>query len=150
MKYVHIIIMVALTCSAALAETITYTRAAPSGSLAVTWVSEVAFHLEGEALWSGPNEGQIHFGHISGIAHLASPGNTATFEDGDSDCALHLTMEADRMIVKETSPAGSCGGLHVTFNGVYTMTAIDPPPEAFEALEEGDEEGERAEAAESA
>ncbi|MEM6430344.1 MAG: hypothetical protein AAF708_13970 [Deinococcota bacterium] len=70
------------------------------------------FIVEGEAYWHGLNT--VHIGEI--VAR-AEPFDNQLVLFGAYDCQLNLTLLQDYLIAQDNK---RCGGMNVTFDGVYT------------------------------
>jgi hypothetical protein len=85
----------------------------------------------GDAYWPSANPprsylpGDPHVGNLSGKAQ--PKGNCAIFSDGDpDDCTATLTLVDPLLVVGDN---GACGGMNVTFNGIYRQRAnLEVPP----------------------
>jgi len=82
-------------------DSLTIKRGAKAGELRV----------EGSAIWHGLGD-NVHVGEINDEA--APEGNTLTLED--DICKLTLRLVGDFLIADDN---GECGGVNVTFDGVY-------------------------------
>lgn len=75
-------------------------------------------YIVGEAFWPArPEENDwptIHIGEVDG--RLSITGNRASYSD-DNLCELELTLLRDFLLVADNR---RCGGVNVTFSGVYT------------------------------
>ena len=73
--------------------------------------------ITGNAFWPArPEENEwvtIHIGEVDGP--IAITGHRATYGD-DNDCQLELTLLADFLLISDNR---RCGGMNVTFSGVY-------------------------------
>jgi hypothetical protein len=67
--------------------------------------------VEGSALWHGLGD-NVHVGEVN--ASAAPGGNTLTLED--DICKLTLRLVGDFLVADDN---GDCGGVNVTFDGVY-------------------------------
>ena len=74
--------------------------------------------IMGVAFWPGRPETtewpSIHIGEIDGRLHIEGP--LASYAD-DNLCELELTLLADFLVISDNR---CCGGVNVTFSGVYT------------------------------
>ena len=70
-----------------------------------------ALRVEGSAIWHGLGD-NVHVGEVN--ASAAPGGNTLTLED--DICKLTLRLVGDFLIADDN---GDCGGVNVTFDGVY-------------------------------
>ena len=70
--------------------------------------------VEGEAFWYGLNE-NVHIGSVFGRA--IAEGNTLTLFDTDYDCTLKLWLLGNFMVARDNK---QCGGMNVSFDGVYS------------------------------
>ncbi len=73
-----------------------------------------ALRVEGDATWEGANPGNVHVGEVEGEA--APAGNALTVGGGDDDCRLTLRLVGPYLVASDNR---QCGGLNVTFDGVY-------------------------------
>ncbi len=75
-----------------------------------------ALRVAGNATWVGVNPGNVHVGEVSGEA--APAGNVLTVGDGDGeyDCRLTLRLVGPYLVAADNR---QCGGVNVTFDGVY-------------------------------
>lgn len=73
--------------------------------------------VTGEAFWPGRagthDYPSIHFGELDGAVSLA--GHTGTYGD-DNDCQVRFTILGDYLVASDNR---RCGGVNVTFSGVY-------------------------------
>lgn len=67
--------------------------------------------VEGSAVWHGLGD-NVHMGEVN--ASAAPGGNTLTLED--DICKLTLRLVGDFLVADDN---GECGGVNVTFDGVY-------------------------------
>ena len=72
-----------------------------------------ALRVAGDATWVGANPGNVHVGEVSGEA--APAGNVLTV-GAEDDCRLTLRLVGPYLVVSDNR---QCGGLNVTFDGVY-------------------------------
>lgn len=76
--------------------------------------------VNGSAYWPGPNLPNTHFGLLQGRA--APVNNTLVIEDPSEPepyrCRARLTRIGDWLVVSDNH---HCGGLNVTFDGVYQL-----------------------------
>lgn len=72
------------------------------------------YEVEGQAYWG--SDANIHIGEAKGRIEIN--GNTATYSDGD--CEIQMTLVGDYLVVSDNM---ACGGLNVTFSGVYKKRA---------------------------
>lgn len=72
-----------------------------------------ALRVAGDASWVGVNPGNVHVGEVSGEATPA--GNALTVGDEDG-CRLTLRLVGAYLLASDNK---RCGGLNVTFDGVY-------------------------------
>jgi hypothetical protein len=76
------------------------------------------FSIVGEAFWPDRPEEldwpTIHIGEVAGTLDIA--GAHASYSD-DNLCELELTLLADFLVISDNR---RCGGVNVTFSGVYT------------------------------
>ena len=74
-------------------------------------------HVVGEAFWPGPQGTHdyptIHIGEVDGAVSLA--GHTGTYSD-ENDCRVSFTLLGDYLVASDNR---RCGGVNVTFSGVY-------------------------------
>lgn len=70
--------------------------------------------VEGTATWQGVNPGNVHVGELSGEG--APAGNVLTLGDDPADCRATLRLVGNYLVVSDNK---QCGGLNVTFDGVY-------------------------------
>ena len=74
--------------------------------------------VDGQAFWPGPNLPNTHFGQLQGSARPVQ--NTLHIEDFTEPegvrCKARLTLVGDWLVVSDNH---HCGGLNVTFDGVY-------------------------------
>lgn len=70
--------------------------------------------VEGEASWQGANPGNVHVGGIN--AEAAPAANTLMLDEGDDGCKMTLRLVGDFLVADDN---GQCGGVNVTFDGVY-------------------------------
>ncbi len=76
---------------------------------------------KGDAYWPSKNPsrkaapGGPHIGEMSGLA--APKGAKVAFEDSEGECHVDLTLLPPFLLAKDN---GNCGGVNVSFNGVYT------------------------------
>jgi hypothetical protein len=75
-----------------------------------------ALRVEGGASWVGANPGNVHVGEVSGEA--APAGNVLTV-GAEDDCRLTLRLVGAYLVAADNR---QCGGLNVTFDGVYRRT----------------------------
>lgn len=68
--------------------------------------------VEGQASWYGVNPGNVHVGEVN--ASAAPAGDTLALED--DTCKLTLRLVGDFLVADDN---GECGGVNVTFDGVY-------------------------------
>jgi hypothetical protein len=74
-----------------------------------------ALRVEGDATWVGANPGNVHVGDVSGEA--APAGNVLEVGGGDEhDCRLKLRLVGSYLVASDNR---QCGGVNVTFDGVY-------------------------------
>jgi hypothetical protein len=73
-----------------------------------------ALRVEGDATWQGVNPGNVHVGEVSGEA--APAGNSLSLGDGPDDCRVTLRLVGPYLVVGDNK---QCGGMNVTFDGVY-------------------------------
>lgn len=77
-----------------------------------------SIQVEGQAFWPGPNLPNTHFGRLAGSAKPV--GNILWIEDRSEpepvSCKARLTLVGDWLVVSDNH---RCGGLNVTFDGVY-------------------------------
>lgn len=78
-------------------------RGAKPGTLAVS----------GQAFWRGVGD-NVHVGEVEFEA--APAGNLLTHEEDEDLCSVRLRLVGPRLVVSDNL---KCGGLNVTFNGVY-------------------------------
>jgi hypothetical protein len=71
-----------------------------------------ALRVAGEAFWTGANPGNVHTGGVSGEA--APAGRVLTIEE--DPCRLTLRLVGNYLVADDN---GECGGVNVTFDGVY-------------------------------
>jgi hypothetical protein len=98
-----------------------------SAELNVRLLSDGRLKIEGEAFWVGSNE-NIHTGDIRGIVSVNN--FQAVYTDNNTPCKLTLTFGSDdkikKAIINVSGDDGDCGGMNVTFNGIYVRTAPKP------------------------
>ena len=72
--------------------------------------------VSGEATWVGANPGNVHVGELSGEA--APTGSVLNLSDGEDtyDCRATLRLVGPYLVVSDNK---QCGGVNVTFDGVY-------------------------------
>ena len=72
--------------------------------------------VAGEATWVGVNPANAHVGELSGEA--APAGGVLTLSDGEDeyDCRATLRLVGPYLVVSDNK---QCGGVNVTFDGVY-------------------------------
>lgn len=89
----------------------------------ITALPDDAVNVAGEAFWYGKND-NVHTGDINGNAVLL--GNYLVYDSGDkfSGCRLTLTFMDNLLYVTGDKLNGTCGGMNVTFNGVYKRTVV--------------------------
>lgn len=70
---------------------------------------------EGNAVWDGGG-GNVHVGDVSGL--MVPQANKALLNDGieGDGCKLELSLLGSYLVVKDNNV---CGGLNVSFRGVY-------------------------------
>ena len=78
-------------------------RGAKPGTLAVS----------GQAFWRGVGD-NVHVGEVEFEA--APAGNVLRLEENEDLCSVTLRLVGDLLVVSDNL---KCGGLNVTFNGVY-------------------------------
>lgn len=78
-------------------------------------------HVEGEAFWQGANPENIHTGEVNAEGALA--GNMLTVVQDDDICKMTLRLVGDYLIADDN---GDCGGMNVTFDGVYRRKPARP------------------------
>src|SRR5687768_11125520 len=71
-----------------------------------------ALRVEGSATWKGAGAGNVHVGEVSGEA--APAGNVLRIVS--DDCHVSLRLVGSYLIASDNK---QCGGLNVTFDGVY-------------------------------
>jgi hypothetical protein len=98
-----------------------------SAELNVRLLSDGKLRIEGEAYWMGNND-NIHTGDISGIVSIKD--FQAVYTDQNMPCKLTLTFGSDEKIKKAiitvSGDEGNCGGMNVTFNGIYQRLSTTP------------------------
>jgi hypothetical protein len=81
--------------------------------------------ISGDATWGGfdperVKKGAVHTGEIAGLASPSGP--TLAFDDAtDSDCKLWMHRLGPYLLVSDSY---NCGGMNVTFWGVYTRGSL--------------------------
>ncbi|MET0649900.1 MAG: hypothetical protein ABW208_25100 [Pyrinomonadaceae bacterium] len=70
--------------------------------------------VAGDATWQGVNPGNVHVGELSGEA--APAGNVLKLGEDPEDCQATLRLVGPYLVVADNK---RCGGLNVTFDGVY-------------------------------
>ncbi len=74
-----------------------------------------ALAISGNATWDSGNPGGVNLGVVEGT--VTPQGNAATFTDPDvGDCRMEMTLASSFLVVSDN---GKCGGLNVTFSGIY-------------------------------
>jgi hypothetical protein len=68
----------------------------------------------GDATWVGVNPGNVHVGELSGEA--APVGNILKLGEDPEDCQATLRLVGTYLVVSDNK---QCGGVNVTFDGVY-------------------------------
>ncbi|MDQ3803699.1 MAG: hypothetical protein M3416_07705 [Acidobacteriota bacterium] len=107
-------------------------RAAQPRPLLSRWVGEWEFYrnslhirrdaradrlaVEGQAYWQGLGD-NVHVGEVAGS--VAPAGNTLTLED--DTCRVRLHLVGPYLVADDN---GQCGGVNVTFDGVYRKRAV--------------------------
>jgi hypothetical protein len=76
--------------------------------------------VKGDAVWKGANPGQVHVGDIDKTA--APTGGVLRL--GDDICRVTLRLVGRYLLVGDNK---QCGGLNVTFDGVYRRRAARRP-----------------------
>ncbi len=71
--------------------------------------------VAGEATWVGANPGNVHTGELEGEAALRGEALTLGGEE-EFDCRATLRLVGPYLVVSDNK---QCGGLNVTFDGVY-------------------------------
>lgn len=74
-----------------------------------------ALRVEGDATWVGANPGNVHVGEVEGEAAPAG-GVLRVGGDDEQDCRLTLRLVGAYLVASDNK---RCGGLNVTFDGVY-------------------------------
>lgn len=84
----------------------------------ITGLPDDAVNVAGEAFWYGKHD-NVHTGDINGNVVLSD--NSLVYDSGDkfSGCRLTLTFMDNLLYVTGDKLNGTCGGMNVTFNGVY-------------------------------
>lgn len=93
-------------------QSIDIKRGKKSGALAVS----------GQAFWRGQGD-NIHTGEVDFEA--APDGNLLKLEENEDLCAVTLQLVGDLLVVRDNL---QCGGLNVTFNGIYRKKHSPPRP----------------------
>ena len=70
--------------------------------------------VSGDATWQGVNPGNVHVGELSGQGTPA--GNVLKLGEDPEDCQATLRLVGTYLLVSDNK---QCGGLNVTFDGVY-------------------------------
>ena len=70
--------------------------------------------VSGSATWVGVNPGNVHVGEVSGGG--TPVGNVLTLGEDPEDCQATLRLVGPYLVVSDNK---QCGGVNVTFDGVY-------------------------------
>jgi hypothetical protein len=73
-------------------------------------------NVTGNASWIGQGEGNINVGELDG--RFAPEKGTLNYSDGDEECKASMILLGNFLIVSDNL---KCGGLNVTFSGVYRL-----------------------------
>ena len=90
-----------------------------AATLTIRELSDDRVKIKGNAIWIGNEEtGNVHDGEIEGI--FVRQGNKVDYQDSESKeegCRLTITFAENTLTVTDDNL--QCGGLNVTFDGVY-------------------------------
>ncbi len=88
-----------------------------SNSIGFTEDGPGALKVKGSATWVGANPGNVHVGELDGL--VVPKNGEISYSDGDDeyDCKATMRLLGSYLIVADNL---KCGGLNVTFSGVYT------------------------------
>ena len=70
--------------------------------------------VSGDATWQGVNPGNVHVGELSGAG--TPVGNVLKLGEDPEDCQATLRLVGPYLLVSDNK---QCGGVNVTFDGVY-------------------------------
>lgn len=78
---------------------------------------ENVYKITGNAFWQGLGEGNIHIGELGGEAKIVETNlEYGEGDGGEYDCKVTMRLVGKYMIVSDNL---NCGGVNVTFSGVY-------------------------------
>lgn len=83
-----------------------------------------ALTVSGEAVWiqRGPNAFDLAAPHVGELEAQARPfGATLRIDPPGSDCAVAMRLAGEYLLVTDN---GWCGGMNVTFSGIYRRTPL--------------------------
>jgi hypothetical protein len=82
-----------------------------------------AIAAEGGAIWEGDRPGAVHMGEFSGEA--TPTGGVLTYRgEEENDCEVTIRRRGPYLVVSDNL---RCGGVNVTFSGVYVKVARGAP-----------------------
>jgi len=91
-----------------------------SADLSIETGAKGSLHVTGSAIWTGLGEGNVHTGELDDSA--VPLGNRLEIGDPNEEYACHVvfTLLNDYLVADDS---GNCGGMNVSFSGVYRRAA---------------------------
>lgn len=77
------------------------------------------FHVKGDSYWQGAVEGSIHIGELDYPGRLVGAVLESSSGDDEYDCRVRMRRIGGFLLVSDNK---NCGGVNVSFDGVYRRT----------------------------